>query len=172
MPQLSHPQRRKIRRRARRVVESCAHRGESRCIEDVLAAVGVLLDVEITLSREKLPLGKVGYTRREGDHVLIVVSTACTTVRHTVAHEVGHLVLGHSHFDTACVADSLGQPPAGFERFHLNFMPEIGGEDQVATCRLLDRNEKEAEQFAIDLIHLTSTINHPRVAREWAYAIG
>lgn len=172
MPQLSHLQRRKVRRRAHRVVEACARRGEASCIEDVLDAVGDVLTLDISLRRDDLPAGKLAYTRREDDHVSIVVSTRCTTVRHTVAHEVGHLVLGHTHFDSTCVADSLGTPPPGFERFYQSFLPEAASEEQERIYARRERNEAEAEQFAVDLIRLTTTINETRVARQWAYAIG
>ncbi|KXP13974.1 hypothetical protein AXK60_22180 [Tsukamurella pseudospumae] len=71
-------------------------------IAEVVAAYADYLGRRIDVQRMTMPVGVFGMWLRSDERDLLVVSTGVATFEQTLAHELGHLVLGH---DEGCSAD-------------------------------------------------------------------
>ncbi|MET9326213.1 ImmA/IrrE family metallo-endopeptidase [Tsukamurella sp. NPDC003166] len=71
-------------------------------IAEVVAAYADHLGRRIDVQRMTMPVGVFGMWLRSDERDLLVVSTGVATFEQTLAHELGHLVLGH---DAGCSAD-------------------------------------------------------------------
>ncbi|WP_156485615.1 ImmA/IrrE family metallo-endopeptidase [Tsukamurella pseudospumae] len=71
-------------------------------IAEVVAAYADYLGRRIDVQRMTMPVGVFGMWLRSAERDLLVVSTGVATFEQTLAHELGHLVLGH---DEGCSAD-------------------------------------------------------------------
>ena len=92
-------------------------------VAEVVAAYAVHLGRRIDVQRMTLPVGVFGMWLRSDERDLLVVSSGVATFEQTLAHELGHLVLGH---ERGCSSD-----------------PDSG---KAARC------EEEAESFATLLV--------------------
>lgn len=128
---------------------------------------GRYLGEEVSVVRETLSDGRFADSRRDAKGVTIRVSPACTTVLHTVAHELGHLILEHSHMSVRCLEQDGEAGPPGFERLYLAFLSEGSAVDWKAELAM----EEEAEFFASEVMKQLTTVNEPSLVRAWASGI-
>lgn len=156
---------RKPRYMAKRVADACAQKGDT-SIKGLLAVVRDMAGLEeLRIQKVSLEGGTLGLTERCGKSAVISIATHCATIHHTLFHELGHILLGHSHvsLDLAVSAlDGLDIPP-GFEHTHELLAP-------VQDCDAVGDAEKEAEIFAFELAALRETPS--AIGREFVYGLG
>lgn len=167
LSRLSFAVRRRTRRRAREFAGFVAVRAPLNTVDQLALLGGDFLGVNIRLVREQLAQGRLADSRRSGDEVTIRMSPTCTTEFHTVAHELGHLMLNHTHVSTHCVEQDALQSPEGFERLYLAFFTD---ESRESVEDELER-EEEAELFATELMRRLETVNEPDLVHVWASGI-
>ncbi|GAB3135502.1 hypothetical protein GCM10027289_29280 [Tsukamurella serpentis] len=73
-----------------------------RTVADVVAAYSAHLGRRIDVERRPLAVGVFGMWLRSDSRDLLIVSTGVATFEQTLAHELGHMVLGH---EQGCAAD-------------------------------------------------------------------
>lgn len=163
---LSNARKRRVRTTARSFVDVLAQQAPLHTVDDFLEGASSFVGRPVVYELSDLEDGVVAMTRLRGDVATVTVSTTCTTVWHSVAHEVGHLALGHSHVAVRCIEQDLDDCPAGFERVHLAMLnPE--GEDNPREIYA----EFEAEVFATETMRLINTVNEPQPVRVWAAGV-
>lgn len=143
---------------AGRLMSMAAAVGPVDSVADLVGTVEHEIGTPVTMIKGELPCGQVGFTRLTDDEALIVVSPWCTTWQHTVAHELGHLVLGHRHGGV-----EIAPPPPG------------GGAMWAALQRELEReaaiNEIEAEAFAVRVLEMLPRPGESRGHVRWKDAL-
>lgn len=108
----------------------------------LIRAVEKYVGVTITTRIEHLGEDCVGFTDRIDDQATITISSSCTTRQHTLAHELGHLALGHEH----CATPEDFTAPEVCEELWRYFAGQL---DEVE-----DANEAQAEAFAERIVKL------------------
>ncbi|MEI7913304.1 MAG: DUF955 domain-containing protein [Mycobacteriaceae bacterium] len=116
-------------------------------IERLVAAVGVDRGRPIAISSAELPPGVSGQWRQYGDRDEFLIQRGLPTAERTVAHELGHLILGHDGIPVSELARASAEV-AGDDliSYMLNQRTGCmgpGGEDV----------EQEAEDFAALLLY-------------------
>lgn len=119
--------------------------------KSLIAAVEEYAGVKISLRIANLAENCVGFTDRSGNFATITISAACATRQHTLAHELGHLALGHQHCGNA---DDLTPPPACEELWRY-----LSGQLNA----VVDVNEHQAEAFAERIVQLLPVSPEERV---------
>lgn len=158
-----------IRRTARDLIAVASELGGP-TTDDLLEASRLNAGFDsIRCAFDDLGAGIVASTKISNGHAIIRISRHCTTVRHTLAHEIGHIVLGHSLVDTTCFEAENGDCPPGFERLYLAMLPG-GGQNQKDDGYSL-RVEKEAEFFASEVLAILPGVRTTRAAREFMYGL-
>lgn len=156
---------RKPRYMAKCVADACAQNGDT-SVKGLLAVVRDMAGLEeLRIQKVSLEGGTLGLTERCGKCAMISIATHCATIQHTLFHEIGHILLGHSHvsLDLAVSAfDGLDIPP-GFERTHELLAP-------VQDYGAVEVAEEEAEIFAFELAALRETPS--AIGREFVYGLG
>lgn len=104
-------------------------------VGDLIPVVEAAADASITIREGGIDARTVGFTEREGTEATITISSECATWEHTLAHELGHVVLGHR----LCSLDDL-TPPAACEDLSRIISRELA--EHAAPL------EREAEIFA------------------------
>lgn len=166
-------QRYRVRRSARKFIAQTVRRNggelQMRALLSAAAKKCGLRRIEVEWTT--LSGGLVATTCLRNDVAVITISQSCTTIRRTLAHELGHLILGHRHIDPTCLEyDPELKCPPGFERVHLAMLPTTTEPDP---SRPAHDSEVEAELFAQEveaLWSLLDTIEHEE-DRQWAYQI-
>ena len=122
-----------------------------------MPAVEEMIGRPVALYTGDLPLDQVAFTTSGANGAEIVLAEHCATRQHTLAHEIGHLVLGHRHGSVAVTT-----PPPGCEEVFDSLHREL--------AREAARNEREAEVFAARLLEIVPARGGAEV--EWREAMG
>jgi hypothetical protein len=116
-------------------------------IERLVAAVGVDRGRPIAISSAELPPGVCGQWRQYSDRDEFLIQAGLPTAERTVAHELGHLVLGHEGMPVAELARAsaavAGDDLIAYMLNQRTGCMGPGGEDV----------EQEAEDFAALLLY-------------------
>lgn len=159
--------RRRVRAQAKKVLDIAALQEVSN-VDELLPVVAKVSGLQhVACEDADLVSGVVATTYRNDDVATIRVSRTCMTRFHTMAHEIGHLVLRHSYCAVGCLEQDMSGCPAGFENFHLAFAPPAsaaGNNEKQA--------EAEAEFFAREMARLWRHVGNSAAAREWAFGLG
>lgn len=110
--------------------------------KSLIAAVEEYAGIKITTRVDDLAENCVGFTDRSGNFATITISAACTTRQHTLAHELGHLALGHQH----CATPDDLEPPEACEELWRYLSGQLS--------EVVDVNERQAEAFAERIVQL------------------
>lgn len=111
-------------------------------VSQIVTAVERYASVQIVVREERLDSDLVGFTERRGNRVVITLCQSCATYRHTLAHELGHVALGHR----GCGLSDVEVPPAACEELWRFLEGELN--------ELEDSQEGEAEAFAERVVEL------------------
>lgn len=157
-------------RRARKaattvVMEACSSQERVCSVADLIPVVERLKGVSITVSVDVLTADVFGLTTidEEKRTCSIVLSEQCATREHTLAHELGHIMLDHDH----CGMDFLPQVQDEFAGL-VELMFDYGGQEEAC------QNENEAEEFAVEvskLLEHATRNSHPHIML-WGDALG
>lgn len=113
----------------------------------LISAVGARRDRPIEVSSADLPPGVSGQWRQYTDHDELLIQDGLPTVDRTLAHELGHLVLGHDGIPVTQLArdtaELAGDDLIGYMLNQRTGCMGPGGEDV----------EQEAEDFAALLLN-------------------
>ena len=146
---------RRVTRAVSDVLALAPRRGEVN-LAALVAAVGVDRDRPIEVSTAELPPGVSGQWRQYEDHDEFLIQDGLPTVDRTLAHELGHLVLGHDGIPVAEVArESVELADEDLIRYMLNQRTGCmgpGGEDV----------EQQAEDFAALLLYRLGRLRSDR----------
>lgn len=156
---------RKPRYMAKRVADACAQKGDTSAKGLLTVVRGMAGLDELRIQKVSLDGATLGLTERSGKSAVISIATHCATIQHTLFHELGHILLGHSHvsLDLAVSAlDGIDVPP-GFEHTHELLAP-------VQDCGAVEDAEEEAEIFAFELAALRAIPS--AIGREFVYGLG
>lgn len=152
-----------VLRAAERMADEVALRagttGDVDCVEDVVPVVGALTGLEITIEDAILPGDLVGFVEADGVKARVTISPRCVTREHTLAHELGHLVLDHRH---GLIAPP--PPPPGCGGLWEKIVQEH--EDEA------ERNEAAAEAFATRLLLMLPLRGETVASIPWKVALG
>lgn len=111
---------RRVTRAVSDVLALAPRRGEVN-LAALVAAVGADRDRPIEVSTAELPPGVSGQWRQYEDHDEFLIQDGLPTVDRTLAHELGHLVLGHDGIPVAEVArESVELADEDLIRYMLN----------------------------------------------------
>jgi len=137
---------RRVTRAVNDVLALAPRRGEV-TLSRLVAAVGDQRQRRIDVITAELPTGVSGQWRQYGDHDEFVIQDGLPTVDRTLAHELGHLVLGHDGIPVVEAArESTELVSDDLIRYMLNQRTGCmgpGGEDV----------EQQAEDFAALLLY-------------------
>lgn len=149
-------------RRARKaattvVMEACRNQESVSSVADLIPVIERLKNVSITVSIDALTADVFGLTTidEERKTCSIILSDQCATREHTLAHELGHIMLGHDH----CGMDFL---PKTQDEFAGLAELMLGCDSQEEACQ----NENEAEEFAVEvskLLEHATRNSHPHL---------
>ncbi|MCB1264151.1 MAG: DUF955 domain-containing protein [Mycobacterium sp.] len=146
---------RRVTRAVSDVLALAPRRGEVN-LAALVAAVGADRDRPIEVSTAELPPGVSGQWRQYEDHDEFLIQDGLPTVDRTLAHELGHLVLGHDGIPVAEVArESVELADEDLIRYMLNQRTGCmgpGGEDV----------EQQAEDFAALLLYRLGRLRSDR----------
>lgn len=156
---------RNVRAAAKNFADACLAR-EATTDEQILNTLAELLDSpSVVFHLSEFPPGILGSSLKASSVVSVCLSPRCVTARHTLYHEIGHLILGHSYVDPHLLKDLITHDaPPGFECIYEHFLPPVGTVDLAAM-------ECQAELFAVELTRLLAE-PADRIAREWSYGLG
>ena len=136
-----------IRRTAENLVLSAIRfcgSAEVRTVLQILPTVEAVFECSISVVERQLPSEVLGFVEATGSSEFqIVISRQCATKQHTLAHELGHVVLGHRH----CCLDDIEVPDESY-RDLARFLAGAPLDDQVQAL------EWEAEVFADRLMEM------------------
>lgn len=110
-------------------------------VGDLVPVVEHMTGASITVRETGMDTGAVGFTEWAGDEVEVRISSDCATWEHTLAHELGHVILDHQF----CTMDDCTPPPA-CEDLSRRISRELA--DEIAEL------ESEAEIFADRVMEL------------------
>lgn len=140
------PASRRVTKAVSDVLELAPRRGEV-SLTRLVAAVGAQRSRTIEISMADLPPGVCGQWRQYGDHDVFVIQRGLPTWDRTLAHELGHLVLGHEGMLVTEVARSVAEVASedliGYMLNQRTGCMGPSGEDA----------EQEAEDFAALLLY-------------------
>ena len=137
---------RRVTEAVNEVLELAPRRGEV-SLNRLVAVVGEHRGRPITVSTAELPPGVSGQWRQYTDHDEFLIQQGLPTAERTLAHELGHLVLGHDGMPVTDLArDATELAGDDLSSYMLNQRTGCmgpGGEDV----------EQEAEDFAALLLY-------------------
>lgn len=140
------PASRRVTRAVSDVLNLAPHRGEI-SLHRLVGAVSTDRGRKIETRMADLPFGVCGQWRQYVDHDVFLIQKGLPTWERTLAHELGHLVLGHDGMPVAEVARDVAEVASDdLIRYMLNQRTGCmgpSGEDA----------EQEAEDFAALLIY-------------------
>ncbi|MEI6252533.1 MAG: DUF955 domain-containing protein [Mycobacteriaceae bacterium] len=149
------PADRKVTRAVNDVLALAPRRGEV-SVSRLVAAVGEHRQRPVEVSTAELPPGVSGQWRQYADHDEFLIQDGLPTVDRTLAHELGHLVLGH---DGIPVAEAARESTEFVSDDLINYMLNQrtgcmgpGGEDV----------EQQAEDFAALLLYRLGRLRSDR----------
>lgn len=151
--------RRNAERAAGRILRAAEEKGAIRSVEDVIRTVEEEIGLPVAVCQMELPEGQVGFTELSDGCAVIVVAPLCATRQHTLAHELGHLVLGHRHGGV-----ELAPPPPGGEALWEALHRELERETAL--------NEMVAEMFAVKLLKMLPRPGEDKGMVQWKEALG
>lgn len=154
-----------VRRCAKDFADRC-ERADAHTLDELTTVAGKCAGLQsLTLQIDNLSPGVLGLTEIVDCSGVITISSHCATIQATLFHEIGHLLLGHSHVDFDLALSVLNDvvAPPGFEHTFELLTPEYDPHE-VATA------EAEAERFAVEVCYLLDA--PPGVIREFAYGLG
>lgn len=146
-------------------MEACRTQEHVSSVADLIPVVERLKGVAITVNVDALTTDVFGLTTIDEKRKMcsIVLSEYCATREHTLAHELGHIMLGHDH----CGMDFL---PQTHDEFAGLAELMLGHDGQEEACQ----NEDEAEEFAVEvskLLEHATRNSHPHLML-WGDALG
>ncbi len=140
------PANRRVTRAVGEVLDMAPHRGEV-TVNRLVDAVSVHRGRRIEIKMADLPPGVCGQWRQYDDHDEFLIQQGLPTWERTLAHELGHLVLGHEGIAVAEMArrstEVAGDDLIAYMLNQRTGCMGPGGEDV----------EQEAEDFAALLIY-------------------
>lgn len=146
---------RRVTRAVNEVLALAPRRGEV-SLTSLVAAVGADRSRPIEVIAAELPPGVSGQWRQYADHDEFLIQDGLPTVERTLAHELGHLVLGHDGVPVAEVArettEFAGDDLISYMLNQRTGCMGPGGEDV----------EQEAEDFAALLLYRLGRLRSDR----------
>jgi hypothetical protein len=140
------PASRRVTKAVSDVLELAPPRGEV-SLARLVTAVSTSRDRPINIESADLPLGVCGQWRQYADHDVFLIQHGLPTWQRTLAHELGHLVLGHQGIPVAEAARQVTEVASddliGYMLNQRTGCMGPSGEDA----------EQEAEDFAALLIY-------------------
>lgn len=136
-----------------------ARRGKLQSVGDTIPVIEDRVGIKISVAERELESGLLGFTVIEDNTAFVSISPRCITFQHTLAHELGHILLGHNHG----AALNLPATPEGCEGLLSGAMAALT--DEAAT------NESAAELFAERLLSLIPEEGENADAVVWRVAL-
>lgn len=163
---MSLKKRRKIRRVACELVHTAASDEGGLSLKSVLAATAEIRGLKrISIKVASLETGRLACAHVVDDIARISVTPGCATLQHTLAHELGHLVLGHKGIPGVEVDLDLSSCPPGLEALHRKMLPAYFSRQEQM------QSEWEAEFFASEFLTILPGAGRPRAVSELIYGL-